>query len=307
MLRSVASILLLAGFMAGITVGTAPAVAQDQNQQPAAEGDGNIVVTGKAEGPPSSGEVAAQARAITHATSGLRSVPLALVQEPLCPGVMGLKEAGAVAVIDRIRATADRLDIPLAGSDGCRPNLVIVIADGGQMSLERLADQSPHLFASLTVSERRELMADPGPVHAWHITEMRSRDGMQMGGRQGLVEPPVVSMWMAHSKIYIPVRTDIVASFILIDRRAVQGKTLVQLADYVTMRGLAQTRPPEATTAMDTILTLFDGDGPHAAALTAFDTAYLAALYDSIPNLPGISKLLGVSRQLRLQEAAEEE
>lgn len=263
----------------------------------------DILVTGQAEQALRSNQVTAQARAITHATSGLRSVPLALVQDPLCPGVMGMKEAGAAALIDRIRANASALDVPLADDDGCNPNLVIVIADDGQLSMAGLQEKSPHLFASLTLPERRELVEDAGPVRAWSLTEMRSRDGMQMGGRQGLVSPPVVSMWMAHSKVYIPVRTDIIASFILLERGAVQGKTLVQLADYVTMRGLAQTRPPEAATAMDTILTLFDGAGPHPAGMTSFDNAYLAALYASIPNMPGLSKLAGVNRQLRLQEA----
>jgi len=270
--------------------------------------DGDILVTGQAEAPlPAGNAVAAQARAITHATSGLKSVPLALVQDPLCPGVMGMKEAGALPLIDRIRANARALDVPLAAEDDCNPNLVIVIADGEQLGVAGLQRKSPHLFASLTLHERQELAADPGPVHAWNLTEMRTRDGMQMGGRQGLVNPPVVSMWMAHSKIYIPVRTDIIASFILLERDAVQGKTLVQLADYVTMRGLAQTRPPEAATALDTILALFDGDGPRPAEMTAFDRAYLGALYDSIPNLPAISKLTGVSRQLRLQRREEGE
>lgn len=270
-------------------------------QQPQSPQGDDILVTGQAEQAPGRAAVTAQARAITQASSGLRSVPLALVQDPLCPGVMGMKDAGAAVLIDRIRAHARALDVPLAGDDGCNPNLVVVIADGGQLSMAALQQKSPHLFASLTPAERRELTEDTGPVHAWNLTEMRTRDGMQMGGKQGLVKPPVVSMWMAHSKIYIPVRTDIIASFILLDRAAVQGKTLMQLADYVTMRGLAQTRPPEAATAMDTILTLFDGEEPHPAAMTHFDSAYLAALYDAMPNLPAISKLGGVSRQLRLQ------
>ncbi len=40
--------------------------------------------------------------------------------------------------------------------------------------------------------------------------------------------------------------------------------------------------------------------------MTQFDRAYLAALYDGIPNIPRITKVQGVNRQLRLQEAAQE-
>jgi hypothetical protein len=46
---------------------------------------------------------------------------------------------------------------------------------------------------------------------------------------------------------------------VLFDRAAVSGKTLVQLADYATMRGIARTRPAESDgQPLDTILTLFD-------------------------------------------------
>jgi hypothetical protein len=110
-------------------------------------------------------------------------------------------------------------------------------------------------------------------------------------------------MWMTHSKIYLAVREDITQAVVVFDRDEVAGKSLDQLADYATMRGLARTRPVEDDPTMDTILTMFHSDVA-PAGMTRFDRAYLAALHDSIPNMPGITKLLGVSRQLRLQEVA---
>jgi len=69
------------------------------------------------------------------------------------------------------------------------------------------------------------------------------------------------------------------------------------------MRGLARTRPVDGEGhPMDTILALFDPSGSPPAKLTEFDRAYLAAVYDGIPNIPGVTKVLGVNRQLRLQE-----
>ena len=120
----------------------------------------------------------------------------------------------------------------------------------------------------------------------------------------------MVSMWMAHSKIYLATREDIEFVVVLFDLEKMKGKTLVQLADYATMRGLARTRPVEGAEnsgdqAMETILALFDPGSPPPAEMTEFDRAYLAALYDGIPNIPGVTKVLGVNRQLRLQERAE--
>lgn len=279
----------------------APLAAQGTGER---DGD-NIVVTGRAEQPTRS-EVTAQARAITREGSGLRREPLSLVQDWFCPGISGLTEAGAAAMIDRIRFNADRLDIRLASDGNCRPNLVIMFVDDGRALVNRLHERTPELFKSLNGEDRRALLAHAGPVHAWNVTAIRTRDGMPVPERTSLADPPQVSAAMAHSKIYIPIRSDITASYIVIERNAARGKTLVQLADYATMRSLAQTRPPEQDVAMDTILTLFD-DAAAPAEMTGFDTAYLGALYDSIPNLPGIVKLQGVNRQLRLQEAAEGE
>lgn len=276
-------------------------------ESPAAaqQGEDSIVVTGQAERP-ANDAVAAQARAITRADPALRDVPLALMQDRLCPGVIGMTMAGAAPIIDRIRATAQELGIPLADDAGCRANLVLMIVPDGAQELAALHRSSPQLFETLTVPERRDLLASPGPARAWHVTSMRSRDGFRIPQAESLDRPPATTMWSAHSKIYLAVRQDIDASFVLLDSAAVKGKTLVQLADYATMRGLARTQVPEGDAAgLDTILTLFASDGVPPEGLTHFDRAYLAALYNSPANLPGMQILLGVSRQLRRVQAGD--
>ncbi len=100
-------------------------------------------------------------------------------------------------------------------------------------------------------------------------------------------------------------REDITSVMVLVNRAHAPGKSLVQLADYATMRGLARTRPVENGTALDTILALFDESSTPPNEMTEFDRAYLASLYSGIPNLPGAVKVGGVSRQLRRQAEAE--
>lgn len=274
----------------------APAAAQ--------QGDDSIVVTGQADRPPAA-EVTAQARAITRADPALRDVPLALVQDPLCPGVIGMTVEGAAPIIDRIRATAQELGVPLADDTQCRANLVLVIVADGAQELAALHRSSPQLFETLTLPDRRDLLASPGPARAWHVTSMRSRDGFRIPQAESLDRPPATTMWSAHSKIYLAVRQDIDTSFVLLDSAAVKGKTLVQLADYATMRGLARTHPPEGAAGLATILSLFANEGTPPQGLTQFDRAYLAALYGSPANLPGMQKLLGVSRELQRVDAGE--
>ena len=56
---------------------------------------------------------------------------------------------------------------------------------------------------------------------------------------------------------------------------------------------------------MATILALFDQDAAPVAEMTAFDRAYLGALYAGEGNVRGLSKVLDINTQLRRQAQAE--
>ncbi|MBN9505535.1 MAG: hypothetical protein J0I69_05865 [Altererythrobacter sp.] len=287
----------LAG-LAGFLMFAAPGWAQSDSPT---DDNENIVVTGKAA---TSTEVSRQARAITDMSSAIRHEPMARFQDKLCPGVMGLEADAASLMIDRLRDNAQLLGLGLTKDDGtCRPNFIVAFVENGAENLQQIADHNGWAFQDMSPSERRKLLSEEGPVRVWTITQMRTRDGMPIPRSVSLFDPPQVNTWMAHSKIYLAIREDITRVVVLFDREGVKGKTLLQLADYATMRGLARTRPVDGEGhPMDTILALFDPSGSPPAKLTEFDRAYLAAVYDGIPNIPGVTKVLGVNRQLRLQE-----
>jgi hypothetical protein len=89
---------------------------------------------------------------------------------------------------------------------------------------------------------------------------------------------------------------------VLFDRDAVAGMTLVQLADYATMRGLSHMRPADGDEPMPTILALFTEGASHPDELTSFDIGYLRSLYWWKPNLTATTKLLGVRRRALREE-----
>jgi hypothetical protein len=166
--------------------------------------------------------------------------------------------------------------------------------------LQHIRDRWYWLFSDMPRHERIELLADDGPVHVWTTTRVvpgardpygRQLRAMSSGGA---------------ARTSIPVREDIVGVLVLFDRDDVGDMTLVQLADYATMRGLARTRLVDVDgEAMATILALFDQDATPPAEMTAFDTAYLGALYAGQGNVTGLSKVLNVNTQLRRQAQAE--
>lgn len=286
--------LLLLGASAAAQDGAEPA-ATEPSPEPSPEP--SIVVTEDRE-PPTHSEVSRQARDISDITSDIYDKPLARIEDRLCPGVIGLRQDAAELMVDRIRWNAERFDMRLAGDAGCAPNLIIAFVEDGKAQIAELFDRQPWLFQSLTISERERLLEEDGPVRVWTTAQQRTRDGMPIARRESLDDPPVVAMWMAHSKIYLTIREDITQVVVLFDRAGVRGKTVIQLADYATMRSFARTKPAGGDAPLDTILALFDANHEPAGGLTEFDQAYLRSLYRWIPNLPAASKLLGVNREL---------
>jgi len=288
-----------AALLAATLLAVVPAAAQDGEAAAAADA---IVVTGER---PSPREVSRQARDVTDIGSDIRDRPLARIEDRLCPGVIGLKRAAAELMIDRIRWNAGRLDMWLADDTACRPNLIVAFVEDGAAEIAGLVERQPWLFDTMTRHEREALLAVEGPVRVWTTAQTRTRDGMPIARRETLDQPPVVQMWMAHSKIYLPIREDITQTVVLFDRDGVRGKSIVQLADYATMRSFARTRPAEGGAALDTILALFDPAHEPPPGLTAFDQAYLRSVYKEIANLPAAMKLLDVADELERATAGE--
>ena len=85
----------------------------------------------------------------------------------------------------------------------------------------------------------------------------------------------------------------------LFDREGVRGKSIVQLADYATMRGFARTRPAEGDAALDTILALFDPSHEPPRGADRLRPGLLAQrLQARSPTFPAAMKLLDVSDEL---------
>jgi hypothetical protein len=285
---------VLAGLAAALFA--APCAAQQERPDPLPDGD-SIVVTGQTEKPPRR-EVDRQAREITHSGGDELHRPLARIEDRLCPGVAGLKVDAASLMVERIRWQGERLGLWMAPEDDCEPNLIVAIVEDGQAELATLHDKYPWLFQSLPIDEREALLAEQGPVRVWTRTVTRNADGIALARRENLTDPPVTQANAYHSKIYLNIREDISQVVVLLDRRGVMGKTLIQLADYATIRGFARTKPVGADAALDTILTLFDPGAEPPSGLTDFDQAYLRSLYEGIPNINARTKILGVNREL---------
>ena len=296
----------LAALALAAAFSTSSGLAQDAPPPP--RDRDTIVVTGENE-PVTIRQVQRQARDVAVRTGNVYESPLARFEGRLCPGVIGLDEEMAGMIIDRIREHARTLDIRVR-EDGCDANFILAFVDDGEAMFRRMMDDSPWNFQYLNSGQKRDIL-EPGPVHVWTNIEPQTLTGMPIAQSRELMNPPTMQVAGAHTRIYTTTRMDIRSVMISFDRAAVVGLNLGQLADYATMRGLAQTRPA-GDLSIDSILTLFElsQDNPEWAPpqrLTEFDTAYLRSLYAEIPNLPAFRKLARVGFELRDLAEGEEE
>ena len=174
-------------------------------------------------------------------------------------------------MVGRIRARAAEFGRSLAPEGGCEANLVVAFVDDGLAFARRMQRDNGWLFAELSAADREAALNDAGPARAILGVHARSRDGMPIPRRDNLVTLPQTAMSMAHSKIYTATRNDILYALILIDRDAISGMTIGQLADYGAYRSLTRTLPQTPETRADSILALFDSGAQRPAGMTEFD------------------------------------
>jgi len=221
--------------------------------------------------------------------------------KPLCPAVIGFGEKNAAFIEKRLRAIAKAADIQ-TGSSKCDPNIHVLVVEDGNEMLEFLRRKHRRAFGTLTPYQRDKIQNAQGPTYNWHIVETVSADdggsrsvagtGFAGGASYGLLSDAGANAGRTHvkSRIAVPVRQELNHGFLLIDKAAVQGLSVVQIADYAAMRTFLQTKEGSTgITAADSILSLFDTEESAAdrvQSLAPWDLALLTALYKAPTNVP---------------------
>lgn len=265
-----------------------PAFAQDRKAQDKPQRDDEIVVLGAKEVSPK------MARRFVRQISSSVDGQLARFAEPVCPIVGGLGPDAAKAIEARFRAVA--LDAGAkAGEPGCRPNVVLMIAHDADAFVVALRKRFPGFFGSLSMANLRKALRE-GPVHSWSTIEVRDELGNAADSDDDGIK--YVTMSQA-SRITLPTQQVTVKSIVVIDDRAVLGKSVVQIADYLAMRALAGARPPRDGNSVDSIITLFDkGTTFTDPELTALDQGFLQGLYAAHPDINAIRQSGEIARRI---------
>ncbi|WP_260928700.1 hypothetical protein [Novosphingobium sp. 9] len=249
---------------------------------PPAISDSDIVVTGGAY--PDRDRIVSLSHAVT-AKADYRD-PLARFADPVCFLSAGLPQDMLVTIANRMVDDAGDAGIALAGKD-CQPNVAVLFVDHGAIDLQGLRLHDNRLFGNLKPEDIRAIIREPGPVHTWWITQVRSSDGKPL--QPGSATGPAMLSIQTNSRLRAETKREVQYAVILIDREALVGLGTDQIADYAAMRVLGGARPP--ISAQDgTILTLFQPGATPPGAMTAFDRSYLKAFYSGAADLKAASK-----------------
>ena len=235
-----------------------------------------IVVTGERLGDPE-----AIRRYVRHIATPSQD-QLARLHAPVCPLISGMPEPYAGRLAERIRSVARTAGLR-AGGAGCTPNVNLIFTENAASFVQAARRSAPHMFLGLEPADVRRMVRRDPRVIAWHATEVRNGDGLD-NGPDGSTGP---GMFVPNASIInLQTRQDILASYVVIEQSAAEGKDLNQLADYAAMRMLAEVRPPEGSAAPGaTILSLFDTGARAPRGMTQLDAAYLNALYRAPVNV----------------------
>lgn len=230
----------------------------------------------------------------------------AVWDEPLCVGVIGMRPDLAQLMVDRITAVALDLGLP-SSRPGCRPDVFIVAAADGDAMARDLVQNRPDDFrlgmsgTDLGAAALEVFQSSGRPIRWWHVSvDVNADTGRPLQRLPG--QPPFASR---QSEIRSPADVgpygNIVSPSLIRDEsRDILGRVVIvlessaldrasfgQISDYIALVALAQI-DPEAAPEVPSILNLFR-DAPAAEpGLSAWDRAYLSALYrtDQIASNP---------------------
>lgn len=220
--------------------------------------------------------------------------------DPICPVTMGLSPEMNAFVAARVTAIATEIGGPKSKRPGCRPNVEILFTDDPQALVDKVARKQSEFLGYHEVSEAHAVAAVSHPIQAWYLTGVENDNGQRSvdvsthpvaselavsalnGGPQAMQalsrSPPGCP-----DSHFTNCRTGLIVNVLIVaDAKALDGRPIGPIADYIGLLALSQSRSLDGCDALPSILDLLSrgcGERAKPDGLTDADLAYLEALY----------------------------
>ena len=284
----------MSGYLRRALTAVALAGATALPAQPPEPSSDEVVVTGRRE---TDAEIRDFVGALTEAPVGTQLSRFETRE--VCPTTVGVTPGQRQAVIARLRTVAGAAGVPLA-KEKCVPNVLVIVTADKRAFMEALIAKHRYLLGELSSDRARKLANDPSPAAAWQLAGPQLKgDGQEIWTDYELY--PTNQTSRAASRIALPARPQFAAAAVVIEARALDGLTTIQLADYAAMRTFARTEPARlADLQAPTILKVLDTPmgGAVPITLTTWDLGFLKALYGAPANVTAASQRSAMRKSL---------
>jgi hypothetical protein len=195
---------------------------------------------------------------------------------PICLFAAGLPEEDLNTVSARLTQIISAAGASLA-REPCQPNFSIIVTSDPDRVLEAWYARNKQLFGDATPSQIRDFLESSGsqPIRVWRNIDR----GRKAGTRLGHFVP---SNSNAESSSFV--RNAVLgfsSVFAIVDTNLASHATLNQQADYIAMAGLSNVDLDADIGSAPSILRLFVSSPTPPAGLSAWDAAFIKALYKS--------------------------
>jgi hypothetical protein len=277
---------------------------------PAAASGPTVVprVTVEGQAPPKMIQEQAQAFTKTYPATTTELGQIARWRDPLCIQVYGL----APDVASKIRARVENVGAALglrADGAGCRGNIEIIFTDKPQSLMDGVARKRDLLLGYFHIQDLKTLKTVNRPIQAWYVTATLGGAGNTTGQTFAYYETtgnmPIPSVQWHREVIDDPIyqaptgcgdspyftaclQGVLKNVLVVADSRALQGKDVGLLSDYLSMLALSQPKSLDGCNSLPSVIDLLapsacaDREAPDG--LTPADAAYLTSLYQSNPE-----------------------
>lgn len=208
---------------------------------------------------------------------------------PICPLVAGLSSEGGEFILARLSQIARDSHAPL-GPEHCRPNLYVVVTNNPDLLVEKWTRRDHGMFNTCNgYGYVRAFLHARQPIRVFYNATLISSDGAHReattidvaGMRLDFSHNACISAGVAGSRLTYGAVQALSAAVIVVDGSRMAHLTMGQLADYVSMIGLAQIRLDANTGTAPTILGLFQQSDSPPQGLSLWDRSFLEGLYST--------------------------
>jgi len=246
-----------------------------------APGNEAIVVTGQRD------ERKAVSDFVHALTPTLWEGQISRFEHSVCPAVVGLAPHQAEAVEQRMRVVTRAAGIVVEGAK-CAPNVVLIVTSDKKAFMEELRHHHGEYFGDMTRERIHDLERESGPAAAWQL----KGPPINAAG-QDLYQDPDSGVYVnktieSSSHITESARPQFDAAVVVVERKALTGLTVTQLADYAAIRALTGADPARlGNSGAPTILHVLEvpEGGETPITMTTWDLAFLKGFYDVRRNM----------------------